>query len=107
MLYEAKIYNPFLILADAAYYSSKCFKIASNLEINLLTNIDMCKAKSIESFTTERYENALFMQSPIGKRLYKNRLKIEQLFSMLKGLYKLENPRLYGQVQYERPISST
>ena len=57
----------------------------------------MRKAKSIKSFTTERYENALFIQSPIGKRLYKNRLKIEQLFSILKGLYNLENPRLYGK----------
>ena len=104
LLYEAKIYNPFLILADAAYDSSEWFKIASNLEINLLTDINMRKAKSIESFTTERYENALFMQSPIGERLYKNRLKIEQLFSMLKGLYNLENPRLYGQARYERHI---
>ena len=93
-----------LILADAAYDSSEWFKIASNLEINLLTDINMRKAKSIESFTTERYENALFMQSPIGERLYKNRLKIEQLFSMLKGLYNLENPRLYGQARYERHI---
>ena len=64
----------------------------------------MRKAKSIESFTTERYENALFMQSPIGERLYKNGLKIEQLFSMLKGLYNLENPRLYGKTRYERHI---
>ena len=34
----------------------------------------------------------------------KNRLKIEQLFSVLKGLYNLENPRLYGQARYERHI---
>lgn len=86
----------FIILGDAAYDSSAWFKIASNLEINLLTDINMRKAKSIESFTTERYENALFIQSPIGKRLYKNRLKIEQLFSMLKRLYNLESSRLYG-----------
>ena len=64
----------------------------------------MSKAKNIESFTTERYKNALFMQSPIGERLYKNRLKIEQLFSMLKGLYNLENLRLYGKARYERHI---
>lgn len=64
----------------------------------------MRKAKSIKSFTTERYENALFIQSPIGKRLYKNRLKIEQLFSILKGLYNLENPRLYGKSWNERHI---
>ncbi len=51
----------FIILGDAAYDSSAWFKIASNLEINLLTDINMRKAKSIESFTTERYENALFI----------------------------------------------
>jgi len=62
------------------------------------------KLKSIESFTVKRYENAVFMKSPIGLNLYKNRLKIEQLFSVLKGLYNLENPRLYGQSRYERHI---
>lgn len=49
-------------------------------------------------------ENVLFMQSHIGLKLYKNRLKIEQLLSVLKGLYNLEKPRLYGQVRYERNI---
>lgn len=104
LLYEAKIYNPFLILADAAYDSIEWFDIASDLELNLLTDINMRKAKSIEAFDMKRYENALFMQSPIGMKLYKNRLKIEQLFSVLKGLYNLENPRLYGQARYERHI---
>lgn len=104
LLYEAKIYNQFLILADAAYDSSEWFEIASDLEFNLLIDINMRKAKSIESFADKRYENALFMQSPIGLKLYKNRLKIEQLFSVLKGLYNLENPRLYGQARYERHI---
>lgn len=64
----------------------------------------MRKAKSIESFTDKRYENALFLQSPIGLKLYKNRLKIEQLFSVLKGLYNLENLRFYGPARYERHI---
>jgi hypothetical protein len=104
LLYEAKIYNPFLILADAAYDSTEWFEIASSLNFNLLTDINMRKAKSIESFADKRYENALFLQSPIGLKLYKNRLKIEQLFSVLKGLYNLENPRLYGQARYERHI---
>ena len=56
----------------------------------------MCKDKVIESFAVERYENALFMQSPIEAYLYKNQLKIEQLFFILKELYNLENQRLYG-----------
>ena len=64
----------------------------------------MHRSKSIESFTIKRYENALFMKSPIGEILYKNRLKIEQLFSILKGLYNLENPRLYEKARYERHI---
>lgn len=57
----------------------------------------MRKSKNIESFADIRYKNALFLQSPIGLKLYKNILKIEQLFSVLKGLYNLENPQLYGQ----------
>lgn len=104
LLYEAKIYNPFLILADAAYDSVSWFEIANNLEFNLLTDINMRKSKNIEAFTDVRYKNALFLKSPIGLKLYKNRLKIEQLFSVLKGLYNLENPRLYGQARYERHI---
>ena len=64
----------------------------------------MRKAKSIESFTDKRYENTLFIQFPIGLKLYKNHLKIEQLFSVLIGLYNLENPRLYWQARYERHI---
>ena len=104
LIYEAKIYNPFLILADAAYDSSEWFEIASKLELNLLTDINMRKAKSIDVFTDKRYQNALFLQSPIGMNLYRNRLKIELLFSVLKGLYNLENPRLYGQARYERHI---
>ncbi|MCS4470585.1 hypothetical protein JQ038_05845 [Clostridium botulinum] len=86
MLYEAKIYNPFLILADVAYDSEEWFDIASNLKFNLLTDINMSKAKSIESFFDKRYENAIFLQSPIGLKLYKNRLKIEQLFSVLSSI---------------------
>ncbi|MDG5854926.1 transposase [Clostridium beijerinckii] len=96
LLYEAKIYNPFLVLADAVYNSVEWFEIASSLEFNLLTDINIRKAKSIELFTDKRYENALLIQSHIGSKLYKNRLKIEQLFSVSKGLYNLENPRLYG-----------
>ena len=104
LLYESKTYNPFLILADAAYDSVEWFEIASSLEFNLLTDINMRKAKNIKSFADKRHENALFLKSPIGLKLYKNRLKIEQLFSVLKGLYNLENPRLYGQARYERHI---
>lgn len=47
LLYESKIYNPFLILADAAYDSVEWFKIVSNLEFNLLTDVNLRKAKII------------------------------------------------------------
>ncbi len=104
LMYEAKIYNPFMILADAAYDDENWFKIAKGLDLNLLTDINIRNSKSIESFSQNRYNNALFKESPIGSKLYKNRLKIEQLFSVLKGLYNLENPRLYGKNRYERHI---
>ena len=64
----------------------------------------MRNSKSIESFSQNRYNNALFRESPIGSKIYKNRIKIEQLFSVLKGLYNLENPRLYGENHYKRYI---
>jgi len=35
---------------------------------------------------------------------YRSHPNIEQLFPVLKGLYNLENPRLYGQARYERHI---
>lgn len=46
----------------------------------------MRKTKSIVSFTDKQYENALFLQSNIELKLYKNRLKIEPFFSILKDL---------------------
>ncbi|WP_238861436.1 transposase [Clostridium sp. YIM B02569] len=73
LLYEAKIYNPFLVIADAAYDSVEWFEIATKLEFSLLTDINMRGAKSIEAFTDKRYENALFFESPIGVNIYKNR----------------------------------
>lgn len=55
----------------------------------------MGKAEIIKSFVDKRYENALFIQSPIGLKLYKNPLKIELLFSVLKEVYNLGTLRLY------------
>lgn len=105
ILYELKTYNPFFTLADAAYDDTSWFKIAKKLSLNLLTDINMRRAKSVKSFTDKlRYKNAVFLDSPIGNSLYKQRIKIEQLFSVLKGLYNLENPRLYGKNRYKRHI---
>ncbi|HCL4449582.1 TPA: hypothetical protein N2E01_002067 [Clostridium botulinum] len=50
LLYEVKIYNPFVVLADAAYNDTSWFEIAEFLFINLLTAINMRRSKSIESF---------------------------------------------------------
>jgi len=106
LLYETKKYNPFLILADAAYDDTEWFEICKKLEVNLLTDINMRRAKSIKSFNGHRYENAVFRKSVIGDTIYKkNRIKIEQLFSSLKGMYNLENPRLYGFKRYFRHVS--
>ncbi len=105
LLYEVKIFNPFLTLADAAYDDENWFATAKSLDLHLLTDINMRRAESIESFTSqERYENAVHMESPIGQKHYKKRISIEQLFSILKGLYNLENPRLYGMRRYQRHI---
>lgn len=41
LLYEAKIYNPFLILAYAAYDDISWFNISNELDIHLLTDINM------------------------------------------------------------------
>ena len=68
LLYEVKIYNPFITLADAAYDDTTWFQTAKDLSLNLLTDVNMRRAESIESFTDElRYKNALFVESPIGK----------------------------------------
>lgn len=68
-------------------------------------DINIRRTKSIESVTDElRYKNALFRESPISNSLYRHRIKMEQLFFVLKGLYKLENPKPYGQKCYERHI---
>ncbi|WP_252244304.1 MULTISPECIES: transposase [unclassified Clostridium] len=46
LLYEAKIYNQFLILADVAYDLVEWFEISFDLEFNLLTDINMLKVLS-------------------------------------------------------------
>ena len=51
LMYEAKIYNPFMILADAAYDDENWFKIAKDLDLNLLTDVNIRNSKSIESWT--------------------------------------------------------
>lgn len=103
-LYDARIYEPTFILADAAYDCVNWFETSYDLSMILFTDVNMRKAKSIDSLCITRYINATYRESISGKKLYKNRLKIEQLFSVLKGQYNLENPRLYGKDRYELHI---
>lgn len=103
-LYDARIYEPTFILADAAYDCVNWFETSYDLSMILFTDVNMRKAKSIDSLCITRYINATYIESIPGKKLYKNRLKIEQLFSVLKGQYNLENPRLYGKDRYELHI---
>lgn len=100
LLDKAKKYEPFLILADVAYDSSKWFYTCEKLQLNLLTNVNIRKAKNIHAFNKICYQNTIFREIIIGKNYYKSRIKIEQLFSMLKGQYDLENVRLYGKERY-------
>lgn len=105
LIYEIKTFNPFLLIGDAAYDDSTWFAKSKSLEINLLTDVNMRRAGDILDFKDNlRYQNALFFRSPIGKKLYRQRILIEHLFSVLKGLYHLENPRLYGHKRYERHV---
>lgn len=46
---------------DLTKDSAEWFEIVSNLEFNLLTDINMRKAKRIQSFNDKLYENASFL----------------------------------------------
>lgn len=76
LIYKFKVHNLFVILADATYDDKIWFTVAKNLDLNLLTDINMRNSKSIESFNKNRYNNELFRKSPIMSKAY----KIEQLF---------------------------
>lgn len=98
-------YDPFILLGDAAYDSTKLFKLADKLDFNLLTDINYRNADSIDDFTNQyRIENAVYFNSPLGEKMYKNRLTIERLFSTLKERYNLESPRLYGFKRYRSHV---
>lgn len=46
----------------------------------------MRKAKSIESFTNKRYGNTLFLQFPIGLKLYKSTISTLNIFTSNKNI---------------------
>ncbi|MBU5676220.1 transposase [Alkaliphilus sp. MSJ-5] len=65
-------YDIFILLRDAAYDSIKLFKIYDEISINLITDINLRKAKSYSSIKNEyRINNLLYLQSLIGEKIYK------------------------------------
>ena len=85
----------FILLGDVAYDSVKLFKLCEKISINF--DIKLHKAKSYSSIKNEyRVKSLLYLQSPMGQKIYKKRLSIERLFSILKMRYGLKNSRLYG-----------
>jgi len=100
-----KEYNPFILLGDAAYDSTKLFELADSLGYKLLTDINYRNTDSIHNFTDQcRVENGLYFNSTLGEKMYKNRLTIERLFGILKTRYNLESPRLYGFKRYKSHV---
>lgn len=103
-----KNYDPFILLGDAAYDSTKLFELANDLGFKLLTDINYRNADSIYDFTDRcKIENGLYYNSALGEKMYKNRLTIERLFSILKERYNLESPRLYGVERYKSHVMWT
>lgn len=95
----------FTLLGDAAYDSVKLFELCEQMSIHLLTDINLRKAKSVDGIKNEyRIRNLLYLESPIGRKIYKQRISIERLFSILKMRYGLENPRLYGFNKYKSHV---
>ena len=108
LINELGDYDIFILLGDAAYDSIKLFKLCDKLAINLLTDINIRKGKSLNSIKNEyRIKNMLFLTSPIGEKIYRKRITIERLFAVLKQRYNLENPRLYGFNRYKSHVMWT
>lgn len=102
LINELDNYEIFILLGDTAYNSVKLFKLCYKLAINLWTDINIRKGKSLNSIKKEyRIKNMLFLKSPIGEKIYKKRITIERLFSVLKQRYNLEIPKLYGFNRYK------
>lgn len=98
-------YDIFALLGDAAYDSVKLFELCNEMSINLLTDINIRNAKSLDSIkNVYRKKNLHYLKSPIGEKIYRKRITIERLFGILKQRYNLENVRLYGYKKYKSHI---
>ncbi|WAM34968.1 ISNCY family transposase [Caldicellulosiruptor morganii] len=105
LLYEAKIFGPDVILADAGYDCTKWFDVADRLGIKFVAGINKRNIKDFNNVKNIlRAQNIEFLRSKEGQRVYKQRIKIERLFGKLKGEYNLEQVRLRGFRTYKRHV---
>lgn len=105
LIHRLSNHDVFIILADVAYDDQKLFRICEEAGIHLATQVNMRKAKSLDSFQSFcRRQNWHYVHHGLGKKLLKKRRRIESLFSTLKNLYGLEQPRLYGIYRYYQHV---
>jgi hypothetical protein len=105
LLHHLEEYEIFLLLADAAYDDQRLFALAKEKGFRLATNVNPRRATSPEQVTNQdRKENWIYAEGALGKRMLRNRSRVEHLFSLLKERYSLENPRMYGIQRYNRHV---
>ncbi len=91
LLYEAKIFGPEVILADAGYDCTKWFDVVDRLGIKFVAGINKRNIKDFNNVKNMlKTQNIEFLRSKEEQRVYKLRIKIERLFGKLKGEYSAE-----------------
>ncbi|WAM32687.1 transposase [Caldicellulosiruptor naganoensis] len=69
--------------------------MANKLKVKFVAGINKRNKKNKNNVSNSfRSKNIRFLETEEGKKLYKQRTKIERLFSKLKGEYNPENVRL-------------
>lgn len=105
LLYEAKIFGPEVILADAGYDCAKWFEVSDRLGMKFVAAVNKRNSKDFSNVKNIlRIKNMEFLRSEEGQKLYKQRTKIERLFGKLKGEYNLEQVRLRGFRTYKKHV---
>ncbi|MBA4495560.1 transposase [Paenactinomyces guangxiensis] len=94
LIYHVSQYPVFMPLADAAYDDHKLFSACNQADIHLVTPVNKRNASCPAAFQSEhRQQNWRFVTEGLGKKFLSQRSRMEQLFSTLKTLYGLEQPR--------------
>lgn len=94
LLYEAKIFGLEVMLADAGYISRKWFEVANRLGIKFVAAVNKRNIRDYRNVRNIlRAGNIKFLESEEGKRVYKQRTKIERLFGKLKVKYNAETSK--------------